>query len=274
MVTFNAHQKFNTVSTSDPMNDFLVKRSGLFANCNLLEAIPKVDGFYSLSLQEADTVWSLLYYQTNNSRLAAILFSTNQLDYAGLLDFLGVSQTSMPDRYFDWVERTNHMPLASIGQECVFADEMTTLQALVTPGFEPRQTVYLPTGAIGRLSGTNANTGRIHVARFDSESAEIDVTAEHPAMLVVAQSFYHPWRAHVDGKPTRIWRANHAFQAVQIPEGHHAVRLSYRDWTFVSGVVVSCASWLLCVVAFRRSSKKKPGREPGLRETSQQLKSS
>ena len=268
MITFSAHQRFNTVSTSDLMNDFLVKRSGLFANCNLLENIPKVDGFYSLYLYEADSVWSLLYYQTNVSQLAAILFSTNQLYYGGLLDFLGVSQTSMPDRYFDWIQRTNFMPLASIGQACVFADEQTTLRALVAPGFDPRRTVYLPNDASGRLSETNANTSRIHRARFDAESAEIEVVADQPSVLVVAQSFYHPWRASVDGEPTRIWRANQAFQAIQIPAGRRTVRLRYRDWMFVSGVVVSCASGLFCAVVLWRSMKGKSEArvgKPGLR---------
>lgn len=256
MITFSAHQKFNTASTSDAMNDFLVKRSGLFANCNLLENIPKVDGFYSLYLSEADSVWSLLYYQTNVNQLATILFSTNRLYYEGLLDFLGVSQTSVPDRFFDWVGRTNYMPLASIGQECVFTDEMAALRALITPGFDPRRQVLMPADASGRLLGTNANSSRISAARFDSESAEIDVVVDQSSMLVVAQSFYPHWRAYVDDKPTRIWRANHAFQAIQIPAGGRAVRLKYRDWMFVSGLAVSCASSLLCAMALWRSGRQ------------------
>ena len=42
--------------------------------------------------------------------------------------------------------------------------------------------------------------------------------ADQPSLVVAAQTFYPCWKASVDGQPARLWRANYAFQAVQVPD--------------------------------------------------------
>jgi hypothetical protein len=257
MVTFDAHQKFNTVSAASAVNDFLVKRSGLFADCNLLEAIPKVDGFYSLYLRHAYEVTSLLYLQTNGPHAAKILHPTNLVYFDGLLDFLGVSQMSMPDRYYDWAPRTNYLPLATVGQQPILADEETSLRRMVSRDFDARREVFLTQEAGVSLSSTNARTGQITKTRYADQSAELEITSVQGTLLVLAQSHYHPWRAALDGNPTRIWRANHAFQAVEVPPGLHVVRLVYEDRMFACGAIISAATLLFCLITSVKQRRQK-----------------
>jgi len=66
--------------------------------------------------------------------------------------------------------------------------------------------------------------------------------------VVIAQTWYRPWRAFVDGTGTRILRANYAFQALQVPAGRHTVRLIYKDSLFAIGAVISLAT--LAAAAF------------------------
>ncbi len=65
MVTPAAAMSFIRFALNDPKNNFLVKRLGYCANCNLLDAVPKVDGFFSLLPRESDGLTSLLYGATN-----------------------------------------------------------------------------------------------------------------------------------------------------------------------------------------------------------------
>ena len=65
-------------------------------------------------------------------------------------------------------------------------------------------------------------------------------------MVVIAQSFYWPWEATVDGQPVALWRANHAFQALEVPAGKHQVIVAYRDRNFRTGAAVSVATLLGC----------------------------
>ena len=71
-------------------------------------------------------------------------------------------------------------------------------------------------------------------------------------MVVIAQSFYHNWRAFVDGQQVRLWRANYAYQALEIPAGQHEVTLVYRDRAFYLGAVASALSLALCFVLLWR----------------------
>lgn len=243
VTTYWAHQNFNRLSTSSPLNDFLVKRSGLFANCNLLEGIPKLDGFYSLYLREPDAIWSLFYFQTNNRTTAELFSSKNPLDYSGLLDFIGSSHLSSPKKYFEWTPRSTHLPWVTGGQAPLYATGIETLRALVRPGFDPRRVVYLPPDASGEITVSNGVPPAVS-SRWRAQSIEIDVRTEQPALLVLSQSHYPAWVADEDGKPTRIWKANFAFQAVAVSPGRHIVRLRYQDWPFYWGVLVSASAFV------------------------------
>jgi uncharacterized membrane protein YfhO len=58
-------------------------------------------------------------------------------------------------------------------------------------------------------------------------------------MVVIAQTYYPAWKAYVDGQPTKLWRANYAFQAVEVPAGTHRIELRYEDRLFYAGAMLS-----------------------------------
>jgi len=63
----------------------------------------------------------------------------------------------------------------------------------------------------------------------------------------LAQGYFPAWRALVDGQPEPVWRANHAFQAVEVPAGTHHVILLYEDRAFGWGLLVSALTLAVCV---------------------------
>ncbi|MBI5802655.1 MAG: YfhO family protein, partial [Verrucomicrobia bacterium] len=94
-------------------------------------------------------------------------------------------------------------------------------------------------------AGTSA---RVLAAKWSAHRIECDVDSAAPTLVVIAQTFYHPWKATVNGQPTEILRANHAFQAVPVPAGRSAVRLEYVDRGFQLGVMLSALGIAACVV--------------------------
>jgi len=72
----------------------------------------------------------------------------------------------------------------------------------------------------------------------------------------VAQAYYHCWRASVDGAPVPLWRANYAFQALEVPPGRHEVRIVYVDRAFQAGAVISIMALLLCVAVIWKGSRR------------------
>jgi len=243
MITTKAFMEFIHFALNDPKNNFLGKRLGFCANVNLLDAVPKVDGFFSLTPREGDDLNSLLYGSTN--------------EIPRLEDFMGVSQITAPDKFYHWQSRTTFLPLATAGQKPVFLDDADTLRALSARDFDGSRIVCLPPGDKPFVTVTNQTDARVLKSHFGIQNVDVEVEAGAPSLVVVAQSWYHDWCAEVDGKPARLLRANDAFQAVEIPEGRHRVQLIYRDRAFETGAGVSLLALLACLICVAASSRQK-----------------
>jgi hypothetical protein len=252
MVTFTAHQRFNTFSSANVADDFLVKRAALFANANLIDGIPKLDGFYSLYLNHSDAIVSALYHQTNHAEIAAILASTNRISFAGLYTFLGVDRLSSEGTFLEWTYRTNFMPLFSAGQTPIRTNDAATLAGLLRPDFNPRQWVYLTAEAEWGAGTASKAAARVQAERLGANLLSARVQAAEPGLVVVAQSFHRNWQAFLDRRPVPLLRANHAFQAVPVVAGDHVLTLHYVDPGFIAGLLVSGLT--LSILAFRAFS--------------------
>jgi hypothetical protein len=217
----------------DPKTSFLAKRLAYCANANLLDAAPKVDGFFSLTPRESDAVLSLFYATTNAS-------------YPALENFLGVAHRTAPDEFFHWQTRPNYLPLVTAGQSPIFLDDQNALSALTQNDFDSRQVVFLPPETKTVIAITNQTGAKILHSEFGLQSVDIEAEAAAPSLVVVAQTYYHNWQAEVDGAPTPLLRANVAFQAVQIPAGKHAIRIFYHDRAFEIGAAISLCMWVNC----------------------------
>jgi hypothetical protein len=226
MISPAAANQFVHFTVRDPHNNFLAKRLGYCANVNQLDAVPKVDGFFSLTPRENDTVLALYYRRTN-------------ADFPRLDDFMGVSQTTAPGEMFQWSPRTTFLPLVTAGQKPVFIAETDLEEALTSPNFDGGKIVYLPPDEKNFVAVSNQTAATIISSRFANRTVDIQVVAAEPSLVVVAQTYYHNWRATVDGQPTKLLRANQAFQAVQISAGQHRVRLVYDDRAFQIGAAIS-----------------------------------
>jgi hypothetical protein len=249
MVAPMAAMEFIRFSLSDPKNNVLAKRLGYCADCNTLDAVPKVDGFFSLTPRESDDLISLLYGMTN-------------ADFPRLEDFMGVSQITAPDQFFHWQERKTFLPLVTAGQQPVFMNDTNTLIAVFQPGFDGSKIVVLSTEAKPLVTVTNQTKARVLNSKFTTQRVEFEIEASEPSLVVVAQTWYHNWRAYIDDRPAPLLRANHAFQAVQVPAGRHHVRLAYEDLAFQFGAAVSICMVVNCFICLRLLGKRQFPTQP------------
>ncbi|HTY87662.1 MAG TPA: YfhO family protein [Candidatus Acidoferrum sp.] len=238
MVSPWAAREFLRFAANDPKDNFLAKRLGYCANVNLLDGVPKVDGFFSLTPREIDDVLSLYYTSTN-------------ADFPPLEDFLGVSQITAPGELFKWQARPTFLPFITAGQKPVYLDDPGVLSVLTQSNFNAAKTVCLPPEAKRFVAATNTAAVRIISSRFRPQQVEVEVESPAPTIVVFAQTYYPAWQATVDGQPAPLLRANHAFQAVPVKAGRHGVRLAYSDHTFLMGAAISLAGWFGCLLSLR-----------------------
>jgi len=231
------------------LNYCIGARRAAFANWNLLDSVPKVNGFFSQFPRELSDTWWLLY---GHDRPFPERFA----------DFLGVTRISSSETLFTWAHRTNALPLVTTGVEPVFTDATNTLRELANTGFDPAGNVFLPKELLNVSRASNASAitrATVLSTRWNRESIKIEVEANAPVWVVIAQTYYHPWKAFEGERELPIRRANHAFQAVEVSEGRRRIELRYVDHAFRLGTAFSLAT-LCCVVAgliwFSRSPLK------------------
>jgi len=232
---------FDRTQLADSARSYLGLRLGLYCNCNLLEDIPKIDGFYPL-------------VPRYHARLVDKLYNSPSVPES-LLDLLGASQITAPNSVTDWQARPSWLPLVTGGQTPVWCDDRSALARLFAPEFDPRREILLPDATRADLPAVRPGQPVLQMTHFSPHTLRFACESEHPALISIAQSYYPTWRATVDGEPTRIWRANLAFQAVAVPAGRHEVRLTCRDRPFQVGAGLT----LLTTVALLGFVKRRSG---------------
>lgn len=235
MPSLTALQMFQHSSITNLSERYMASRLGLAHNLNLLEGIPKCDGFYSL-------------YISPQQDLQYRLFRDENTFNKSIADSLGVALTTSPGKLFEWTTRTNYLPIISIGQAPVFSPVEKNVELMTADSFNPHAVVLLPLEAQQTITATGQALAKVTVDRYTPHDIQLKANAPGTALITISQTHYKPWKAYVDGAPAKLWRANHAFQAVEVPAGEHRVRLRYEDQTFRTGAMISGISLLLILI--------------------------
>jgi hypothetical protein len=82
-----------------------------------------------------------------------------------------------------------------------------------------------------------------------------------PGMLVVSELYDPDWQVSLDGKETRLYRANHLVRAVYLPAGDHLVEFRYDNRAYRIGLCISLFMAALWTVLGLRawSRRRRPG---------------
>jgi len=231
-----AEEQFANLHVADVKDGCLANRLGYFCNLNLLDGVPKVNGFLSLTPLEANGFIGLFY-----------VFKDANLSH--LLDFLGVSHVTAPGQLVQWQARPSFHPLVTAGQRPVFLGDTNAVHELMRPTFDTTQLVILPPDAAAFVTVTNQTRARVLAQQFLRDRVELELEVPERSLVVLAQTFYPCWRAYADGQPVQLLRANYAFQAIEVPAGTRRVQLVYEDRAFRIGTIL-CGAALLFLGAW------------------------
>src|SRR5207247_1604381 len=131
MISPGAHAALDATIFTSPEAAVHLPRRALVLNNNLLDRVPKLDGFFSLYLPGPTTITWRLGQETGPAA-------------AGLLDFLGVSHISDRQRPWEWNARSSWLPLVALVPRGEVTASSNTLSELLSERFNPREAVKLP----------------------------------------------------------------------------------------------------------------------------------
>lgn len=227
MLTRHAWELLYLETFPNTYTNFALNRLALNVNLNLLENSSKVDGFFSLNMAESQ-------------RLRDQLYAKGQENLGPIMDFMGITRVSAPGKVFDWVDRTNAMPLVTAGQAPRVLESSNVLGALFSVRFDPRKMILLDAPAPGY--DTNAVEAAVSNLRRSRGKISFDVSSAAPSFAVIAEAHHPNWRVRLNGNAHEKLRANFAFMGIPIPKGNSHIDLEYDDTAFKLGSVISIAA--------------------------------
>jgi hypothetical protein len=168
------------------------------------------------------------------------------------------------DFYQLWENRQVLPRSFAVTQVRVVPNADRRLSMLGSANFDPARTAILEQPVTGKLSGTLA--APVAIVKYNNDAFDLKARVRGGRVLLVISTPNFPgWSATVDGKSTPIWTADHAFMALPLSPGTHAIHLAFLPATFIWGVVITVLSiiaslYLLCAQRLTRSWRARQAR--------------
>lgn len=116
------------------------------------------------------------------------------------------------------------------------------LREVTTPGFDPGNRMVLEEEpGIPKAPG-RAGRATARYRALGPQAAQVDVQSPTQAIVLVRNMWESNWRATVDGRATRILRADYLVQGIPVGAGRHTILLRYDDPTIGYGLLGSALS--------------------------------
>jgi len=140
-------------------------------------------------------------------------------------------------------------------------DSKSILSMMASKEFDPRREVLLeetpPSGNFPQKGGVG-DGGKVEFISESNNRLDLQVRATENVLLVLSDTYFPGWRALVNGKQRKIYRANYNFRAIPLEVGEWEIKFIYDPVSFKIGAWVSLFTFVGIIGFFLKPSKKKP----------------
>jgi uncharacterized membrane protein YfhO len=85
---------------------------------------------------------------------------------------------------------------------------------------------------------------------YSANRIEIEVNAKNRGFLVLSENYYPRWKAYVDGKKEKVYRADYTLRAVPLNTGEHTVVFIYEDVSYNIGKTLCILGLFILLYSF------------------------
>jgi len=133
-------------------------------------------------------------------------------------------------------------------------DNLTRLW--LSPQFPFREKILLETDTNPMPASSSFPAEPAEIVGYENQKVEIKLNARAQGWLLLLDTYYPGWRAYLDGREVRIYRANRFFRAIPIPAGEHRVIFRYLPKSLIYGIILAGAGFLAWIFALVFSWRK------------------
>jgi hypothetical protein len=136
----------------------------------------------------------------------------------------------------------------------VIKDSQEIITAMFGSEMDLRRTLVLEEEPELRISD---KAGEAKIFDYQANEVAIETESKDNNLLFLSDNYYPGWKAYVDDKEVKIYRADYTFRAVAVPAGRHRVNFVYQPESFEWGKRITLMVLLvLGLIVFWRLKKK------------------
>ncbi len=147
----------------------------------------------------------------------------------------------------------NYLPRVRIVfQYEVIKNREEALKRISDPDFDYRNFIILEEEpeVLPSRTDTFKARGEAWIEKDQINDMEVKASLTQPGFLILSENYYPSWKAYVDGKPTKIYRADYLFQAVYLDKGEHKVRFVFDSLPYRIGKTSTLLTSVLLLIMF------------------------
>ena len=139
-----------------------------------------------------------------------------------------LSSTTIQGQPYESVYEFSDLPRARLVADVVVLPDEQAVPHMVSSDFDPARQVVLSDPPPIDLTGGEV-VGRVEWIERNNNNMTLRVSADRPAVLVLADNWFPAWKARVGNEEVPVLRANHSLRAVPITAGEHTVEFYYES---------------------------------------------
>ena len=138
------------------------------------------------------------------------------------------SSTTIQGQPYESVYEFSDLPRARLVADAVVLPDEQAVPHMLSPDFDPARQVVLSDPPPIDLAGGEV-AGSVEWIERHNNNMRLRVSADRPAVLVLADNWFPAWKARVGNEEVPVLRANHSLRAVPITAGEHTVEFYYES---------------------------------------------
>ena len=140
------------------------------------------------------------------------------------------------------------MPRAFVVQKAIFkSNDSEILMSLKNQSFDWRSSVIL-WGGNGSIQFPTAKS-EARILDYQPTYVKIAVNTTNPGFIVLSDTYYPGWAAYLNGARVPILRANYAFRAIKLSDGHSTVEFKYEPLSVYLGTAITFIALIIIIAA-------------------------
>ncbi len=171
----------------------------------------------------------------------------------------GVYRFAYSDGYYQAYENKEALPRAFLAHEYIVeTDKQKIVDRLFDTNFELKKTLVLEEQP--KMDFALDENSSVKIEKYENNKVTLRTSAKTNMLLFLSDAYSVEWKVKIDGRDSKLYRADYAFRAIAVPAGNHSVEFYYSAESFHNGLkisLVSLAALMIFYLVLRKYEKKK-----------------